>query len=173
MYSRFPIQCECSYSKQRFNLMFARKAMEVVRPGKELMLEPSPRGLTLLAETEMALEPPLATLRDVYGSEVRIGTPSVRYHHGVRVEEPYMSLRIRCERRHFEALRSDLQARGASLQDQELNHLCGVLRATAPLTSLIGYPAHVRTTTDGSSQLVMWLSHYAPIEGPPPGGQAA
>ncbi len=173
MYSRFPIQCECSYSKDRFNLAFARKAMEVIRPEKELVLEPSTRGLTLLAETEMALERPIAVLKDVYGDEVRVGPPTVRYHEGVRVEEPYMGLRIRCQPEHFERLKGDLLRRGAALSDAERNHICGVLRASAPLATLVGYPAHVRAASEGTAQLVMWLSHYAPVTDSPPGGDAA
>lgn|SRR5690606_5386101 len=172
MHSRFPIQCECSYRRERFNLAFARKAMEVLRPGKELLIEPSPRGLTLLAETEMALERPIEVLRDVYGSDVRVGPPTVRYHHGAQVEEPYMGLRIRCAPQHFEALRRDLARRGAKLMDTEINRLYGVIRATAPLATLVGYPAHVKKATAGTAQLVMWLSHYEPIN-EPPGGDAA
>ncbi len=173
MYSRFPIQCECSYSRDRFNLAFARKAMEVVRPGKELVLEPSVRGLTLLAETEMALERPLAVLRDVYGNDVRVGPLTVRYHQGSAIEEPYMGLRIRCQPQQFEALQIDLLRRGASVLDAEVNRLCGVLRASAPLAALVGYPAHVKDSTGGDANLVMWLSHYEPVNEPPPGGQAA
>lgn len=173
MYSRFPIQCECSYSRDRFNLAFARKAMEVLRPGKELVLEPSARGLKLLAETEIALERPIAVLKDVYGDEVRVGPPTVRYHEGTQVEEPYMALRIRCQPEHFERLKGDLTRRGAALTDAERNHICGVLRASAPLAALVGYPAHVRTSTEGTAQLVMWLSHYAPVTDSPPGGDAA
>lgn len=173
MYSRFPIECECSYSTERFNLAFARKAMEVLRPSKELALEPSPRGLKLLGETEMSLEQPIATLREVYGDHVRVGPPRVRYHEGAQVEQPYMGLRIRCQPRHFPRLKGDLLCRGAELVDAELNRLCGVLRATAPLATLVGYPAHVRKVTEGTAQLVMWLSHYAPVDDKPPGGDAA
>jgi translation elongation factor EF-G len=172
MYSRFPIQCECSYSRERFNLAFARKAMEVVRPCKELAMEPSSRGLTLLAETEMALERPIAMLRDVYGDEVRISAPIVRYHEGARLEEPHMGLRIRCQPQHFKALHADLMRRGATVIDAEINRLCGVVRASAATHKLLGYPKHVRETTDGTAQLVMWLSHYEPVDGPP-GGFAA
>lgn len=173
MYSRFPVQCDCSHSRDRFNLMFARKAMEVLRPDKELVLEPSRRGLTLFAETEIALERPLTVLRDVYGDDVRVGPITVRYHQGTQVEEPHMGLRIRCEPQHFDPLRRDLLLRGATLTDAEQSHVCGVLRASAPLASLVGYPTEVRTRTQGTAQLVMWLSHYEPIGDPPPGGEAA
>lgn len=174
MYPRFPIQCECSYRQERFNLQFARKAMELLRPNHELALEPSRRGLTLLAETELALERPIAVLRDVYGSEIRIGPPTVRYHQGSQqLEEPYMGVRIRCEPAHFNMLRADLLKRGAKLTDAEVTHLCGVLRATAPLVTLVGYPAYLREATQGKAQLVMWLSHYEPVDDTPPGGTAA
>lgn len=172
MYSRFPIQCECSYSKDRFNLAFARKAIEVLRPDKELALEPSRRGLTLLGETEMAFERPLSVLREVYGDDVRVSPLTVRYHQGERLEEPHMGLRIRCAPKHYETLRRDLIERDAVLKDAEVNRLCAVLRASAPLTALVGYPTHVKDITQATSQLVMWLSHYEPIE-EPPGGSAA
>jgi hypothetical protein len=172
MYSRFPIQCECSYSQDRFNLAFARKAIEVVRPDNELAVEPSRRGLTLLGETEMALERPISVLREVYGNDVRVSAPTVRYHQGERLEEPHMGLRIRCAPQHYETLRRDLMRRGAALRDAEVSRLCAVLRASAPLASLVGYPAHVKDTTQATAQLVMWLSHYEAVEDPP-GGSAA
>jgi hypothetical protein len=172
MYSRFPIQCECSYSKDRFNLAFARKAIEVLRPDNELALEPSRRGLTLLGETEMALERPISVLREVYGDEVRVSAPTVRYHQGERLEEPHMGLRIRCAPKHYETLRRDLIQRGAMLKDAEVNRLCAVLRANAPLAALVGYPTLVKEATQSTAQLVMWLSHYEPVDWPPDGSAA-
>jgi|HigsolmetaAR204D_1030405.scaffolds.fasta_scaffold00241_7 predicted membrane GTPase involved in stress response len=174
MYPEFPIECECSYRPPRFNLAFARKALEVLRPGHDVAAEASPRGLTLLAETEMALEEPLSVLRDMYGNNIQVGPPKVRYRQNAeQLEEPYMGLRIRCRPAYFTRLRIDLVRRGADISDAELTSLCGVLRATAPLAVLVGYPAHVRTVTEGTAQLVMWLSHYAPVTNTPPGGNAA
>lgn len=83
-----------------------------------------------------------------------------------------MGLRIRCAPKHYEALRRDLIGRGAVLKDAEVNRLCAVLRASAPLAALVGYPTHVKDTTQATAQLVMWLSHYEPVDAPP-GGSAA
>jgi hypothetical protein len=63
--------------------------------------------------------------------------------------------------------------RGADVLDAELNDRFGVLRASGPLAGLVGYPGYVRALTSERVRLWMWLSHYAPVERPPPGGEAA
>ena len=173
MYSRFPIQCECSYSRDRFNLAFARKAMEFLRPGKELVLEPSPRGLTLLAETEMALERPIAVLKDVYGDEVRVGPPTVRYHEGAQVEEPYMGLRIRCQSPHFERLKGDHECAGAVCRRHAVAaaSVLGERAREPPLEGLtIGHRTADRPAATGRGGLQRIDGMVAPNRPPRPGG---
>jgi translation elongation factor EF-G len=127
----------------------------------------------LRAETEIALERPLEWLREVYGEQLAIGALSIRYHQGTVLEEPYMSVRVRCARKDFDIVRSDLLARGATLLDEEVGHAAGVIRVTAPLAKLLGYPRHLAGLTAGSAREVMWLSHYAPCASPPSGDNAA
>jgi translation elongation factor EF-G len=53
-----------------------------------------------------------------------------------------------------------------------VNRLCAVLRANAPLAALVGYPTLVKEATQSTAQLVMWLSHYEPVDWPPDGSAA-
>lgn len=169
----FPLQCQCSHRSERFQLAFARKAAQIVPQDRELSLQPTAQGLKLLAETELALQRPIQVLREVYGDDVHIEPPSVRYQQGEPVREPYMGLRVLCSPEHFQPLHRDLLARDAHIIDSEVNSRFGVVRATAPLVRLVGYPSRVSELTEGRGKLVMWLSHYAPIQPAPSGGDAA
>jgi predicted membrane GTPase involved in stress response len=140
-------------------------------PEKEAIeLEASDQGLLLRAETEAELEHCIEILHDYYGSQIRFGAPTVRYHRGETLEEPYMGVRVRCSPEYFAAVRSDLRARRASIEDSECNPTYAVIRATAPLARLIGYSWNLSKLTAGTAHEVMWLSHYAPIESPTPKG---
>jgi predicted membrane GTPase involved in stress response len=172
MSREYPIECNCSHRAERFQLSFARKAMEILPQGKEIAFQTTARGLTVLGETEMALERPLNILREVYGEQLRVDPPAVRYQTNALVEEPHMGLRVLCAPAQFEPLRHDLFQRRASILDAEVTVQFGILRASAPLRSLVGYPTHVSQLTDGKARLVMWLSHYEPMD-PPPGKDAA
>jgi predicted membrane GTPase involved in stress response len=169
----FAIECKCSHRGERFQLAFAQAAMEIVPKDESTAFEPSRNGLTLLAETELSLERPLARLREVYGDALQVDSPLVRYKRGERLEEPYMGLRVLCAPQHFEAIRRDLSTRRANLLDTEVNVRFAVIRAEAPLALLVGYPAKFDSLTQGRGQLAMWLSHFAPVEDDPPGGNAA
>jgi hypothetical protein len=173
MHRDFAIECKCSHRRERFQLAFARAAMEIVPKDEATACEPSGSGLTLLADTELSLERPLTRLREVYGDELKIAPPLVRYKQGKQLEEPYMGLRMLCGPQHFEILRADLLERNATILDSELNARFGVLRAEAPLAELVGYPAHFERVTNRRGQLAMWLSHFAPVRPEPPGGNAA
>lgn len=172
MHREFAIECTCSHRSERFQLAFARTAMEIVPKDESTAFEPSGDGLTLLAETELSLERPLMRLREVYGDELHVGSPLVRYRRGKRLEEPYMGLRVLCGPQCFDAIRRDLFMRRAKILDSELNASFGVIRAEVRLSSLVGYPARFDAITNGRGQLAMWLSHFAPVEPEPPGDAA-
>lgn len=174
MHREFAIECKCSHRRERFQLAFARKALEVLPRNEATRFEPGADGLTVLAETELALERPISRLREVYGEELRIEPPTVRYQPGEQVQEPHMGLRVHSSPECFEALRRDLDLRAARILDAEVTERFAILRASAPLAALVGYPKRVNELTGGRGRLVMWLSHYAPVEDdPPPGGFAA
>ena len=173
MHPEFPIECRCWHRHERFQLAFARQAMEVLPRREDMAFEPGARGLTLLAETEMALERPLRVLREVYGNDLGIDPPAIRYRHAAGIEEPHMGLRVLCAPQYFDAVRRELHLRAASIMDAEVNRSFGIVRASAPQAALFGFPDRLTQLTQGQGKLVMWLSHYAPVQEPPPGGSAA
>lgn len=172
MHKDFPIERRCSHLADRFQLGFARKAMQLLPQGEETAFAPGPQGLVILAETEMALERPVKILSEVFGDQVRIGPPTIRYRRSANsaasTEEPHMGLRVLCAPACYEAVRRDLQLRKAVILDAEVNRQFGIVRARAPLAALIGYPDKLAELTAGHGQLVMWLSHYETLEEPPP-----
>lgn len=169
----FPIELCCAHRSERLQLDFARKAMEILPKDSSTTFAPEAHGLVIAAETEMALERPVRRLSDVYGDMVRIGPPRVRYRHGDRIEQPIMGLRVLCPPECYEPIREDLRLRQAAIMDAEVNRRFGIVRACAPLASLIGYPDRMAGMTGGRGQLVMWLSHYEELDDPPPAGVAA
>lgn len=177
MHEDYPIERKCSHLADRFQLGFARKAMELLPQGVETAFAPGPQGLVIMAETEMALERPVKVLSEIYGDQVRIGPPTIRYRRssqpGANTEEPHMGLRVLCAPACYEAVRHDLRLRQAVILDAEVNRQFGIVRARAPLAALIGYPARLAELTSEHGQLVMWLSHYEILEDPPPVGTAA
>jgi translation elongation factor EF-G len=122
--------------------------------------EPGPSGLLIAAESEIALERPVRRLKEAYGDMVRI-------------EQPIMGLRVLCSPEHYEAVREDLRLRRAAIMDAEATSRFGIVRACAPLATLLGYPDALARITGGRGQLVMWLSHYEQLDDPPPAGAAA
>lgn len=172
MHKDYPIERRCSHLADRFQLGFARKAMELLPQAEETAFAPGPQGLVILAETEMALERPVKILSEVFGDQVRIGPPTIRYRRSADAaagtEEPHMGLRVLCSPSCYEAVRQDLRSRQAVILDEEVNRQFGIVRARAPLAALIGYPGKFSDLTSGHGQLVMWLSHYETLEDPPP-----
>jgi len=169
----YAIERTCSHRTERFQLAFARTAMQLLGRHEDIAFEATRAGLTILAETELSLERPLAKLHDLYADALCVGPPLVRYRRGAVVEEPYMGLRVLCPPAQLDAVKRDLLTRGASILDTELNNRFGVVRASAALARLIGYPRRVRDLTSEHVQLVMWVSHYAQVEPTLPGGDAA
>jgi len=169
----YPLERVCSHRYEPFQLKFARHAQQVLQEAKDVELEATHAGLVLRGETEAALEDPVGLLRDFYGSQVRVGLATVRYHHGVTLEQPYMGVRVRCRASDFDAVKADLLAREGALADSELTRSSGVIRVIAPLARLLGYSESLARLTGGSGREVMWLSHYAPVEMPSPGDDAA
>lgn len=168
MSQEYAIECTCSHRRERSQLAFARRAIEVLPEDEWAKFEPSQEGLKVLAETELALERPLARLRETYGEAVCIGPLKVRCTNGNPPEEPHMGLRLVCPPDCYDALLRDLQLRRALIVDAERGTQLAILRATAPLARLVGYPASVDELTGAQARLVMWLSHYAPVDEPLP-----
>jgi hypothetical protein len=171
-YPEYPIEQVCTHAQEPFQLAFARTAKELLGARHDLELTPSHRGLTIAAETEIAIEAALASLRESYGAHLQVGPPTIRYHNGVTLEQPWMGFSVQCPMDRFAVVRLDLESRGADIFPPSVQMSRAVIDGRAPLTSLIGYGGKLARLTGGAGQLAMWLSHYAPVE-PPPGGNAA
>jgi elongation factor G-like protein len=169
----YPLERLCTHRFEPFQLTFARHAQQLFDGRHDVELVASHRGLTIRAETEDAIDAALSVLHDFYGPQIRVEPPTVRYHDGVTLEQPWMGLRIRCAPEHLESVRNDLIVRDATLVSCERQHDSCAVQARAPLVHLLGYRSALEKLTSGSAEYAMWLSHYAPVENLPPEGDAA
>lgn len=169
----FPLEQLCSHKHEAFQLTFARNAQQHFLMREDVEVVASHYGLMIRGETEDAIDAAITVLRDLYGPSLRIGAPMVRYHDGASFEQPWMGLSVKCEPEHFAAVKTDLMARGASIVGATAEAAQYLIQARAPLAELLGYRSDLETLTAGSAKHSMWLSHYAPVENPPPDGQAA
>jgi hypothetical protein len=172
-YPEFPIERVCTHLYEPFQLTFARHAQQLFDARGDVELVASHQGLTLRAETEDAIDASVAVLRKFYGPQIEIGPPTIRYHDGVTLEQPWMGLRVQCPARYLEPVKTDLIVRDATLVSFQIQLGECDIRARAPLAYLIGYSAGLSELTSGSAQCAMWLSHYAPVDRIPPDGDAA
>jgi hypothetical protein len=173
VHPEYPLEQTCWHLYEPFQLTFARQALQMLPQNEDGAAEATHRGLVLRAETEAELEKFLDRLKHYYGDQIRAGSPTIRYHRSPELEEPHMGVRVLCQPTHFAAVKADLLARGAAILDAELTSRHGVVRANASLARLMGYPRALAQLTAGSAREVMWFSHYAPVDRPPPDGEAA
>jgi translation elongation factor EF-G len=169
----YPLERVCSYASEPFQLTFARNARQHFLTREDVQVVASHGGLTIRAETEAAIDAALALLKDLYGPRLRIGPPTVLYHQGLTLEQPWMGLRVRCPAEHFDAVNADLLDRDATILTCRIDGSLAHVEARSPLASLLGYGASLDASTAGSSQHSLWLSHYAPLVPSPPDGRAA
>ncbi|MCL4798859.1 MAG: hypothetical protein KJ025_04680 [Burkholderiales bacterium] len=160
----FPVQQLVRSRVHAFQLAFANEAVARLGvPGKDVFYEPSYRGLRVLGATEMALAGPARALGNWYGPHVAIRPAQVHYHSGDEVREPVMAVVVRAPRRLAPEVRKDLQRRDAELGEISFHRGACVVRARATQAELLGYPAWLDALTDGTGEVWMRLSHYAPV----------
>jgi len=169
----YPLERVCSYVSEPFQLTFARNAKQHFLMREDVDVSASHGGLTIRGETEDAIDSALTLLKDLYGPRLRIGPPTVVYHQGVVLEQPWMGLRMRCAIGHLDAVNADLLDRDATIDSTAIDGVQCRIQARAPLASLLGYRASLASLTTGTAEHAMWLSHYAPLVTPPPGPRAA
>ena len=169
----FPLERLCSHKHEAFQLTFARNAQQHFLMREDVEVVASHYGLMIRGETEDAIDAATIVLRDLYGPSLRIGAPMVRYHDGTTFEQPWMGLSVRCAPEHYVDVKADLIARDASIVSSAVETAQCLIQARAPLAELLGYREDLDNLTAGSAKHSMWLSHDAPVESPPPDGQAA
>jgi hypothetical protein len=168
-----PIEQLIRYAGKRFQLEFANEALSWLPKNDELLANPSYRGLLLQAVNEETLSSAAHLLRVVYGNEIVILSPMVRYIVGKDLLEPIMHVRIDTRRIYACAVRRDVIARSSTILEEELAGDRYLIRATAPLELLLGQSAHLIRVTDEDTSYWSWLSHYAPKRPDGDGGRAA
>lgn len=169
----YPLERLCAHHSEPFQLTFARHAQQHFLVREDVQVVASHKGLSIRGETEEVIEAALVVLKDLYGPNIRIGPPTIRYHKGVSLEEPWMGMRVRCGNDHLDAVNADLIDRNATIVSCEIKRADCLIQACTPLANLMGYRSSLEKLTEGAGKHAMWLSHYAPVESPPPGGQAA
>jgi predicted membrane GTPase involved in stress response len=169
MYPDLPIQQLLRRNDTRFQLGFARQARNLIPLRDEFVATPSRDGLRVLGRNEDALRLPVEVLRDVYGPNLDVQPPEVRF---ARTQEPVMHVRVSVDTRFLEAVKGVLQKRGATLQEEYVRPNYCVVRYEAPLADLLGLPDELSRASAGRARQWIALSHYAPCNRTP-GGDAA
>ncbi len=168
-----PIERLVSSHAHAFQLSFAIEAAQ--RIGEcfpDVVLEPSRKGLLLLARDELALLSPIEALDALYPRKLDLGTAQVRYRLDDPVLEPVMTIVLQVPHRFYAAVRLDLSQRGARCVHAELSLRAAIVCAEVCQAELLGYHEWLDRTTDGTASVCFRLSHYAPVE-PPYGPRAA
>lgn len=169
MYQDLPIQQLLRRKDTRFQFGFAKQARQLVPLHNEFVLAPSRDGLRVLGRNEDALRVPVEVLREVYGPDLDVQPPEVRFS---QAKEPVMQVRVSVDTRLLEAVKDVLGKRGATLEAEYARPNYSVVRCQAPLADLLGLPAELAHATGGRARHWIVLSHYAPSNRDP-GGDAA
>lgn len=172
MHSEYPIEQLARSARTRFQIGFARMAMQLMPEMEGVLLEATKHGLVIMGRDELALAQPVAALQRMYPGEVELGEPRVRLLYDGGLREPVMWLRASLERDYCEPAVQELVAREAEMEEVDWLSPRPVVRARAPLRTLIGYPQTLAELSENTAEVRTWLSHYAPVP-PGPGGFAA
>jgi hypothetical protein len=168
MCHKYPIEQLARNTSTRFQIGFARMTMHLLPRFEEAALEPSERGLKILATNEAALAQPGEVIRQIHAEHVMLEAPQVRLLYGETVQEPIMWVRAGAARAYTEAVVHDLLTRGAEIVEVDWMAALPVVRARAPLRQLLGYAQALAALSQDTAELRTWLSHYAPVPPEPP-----
>lgn len=167
-HSEFPIEQLVQLTSSPFQIGFARQVMRVLHPSDLIAFEATLEGLLMRAQNEDALAQPMAMLCDIYGDDLKLLPPRVRYMSlGNRVYEPIMLLRVRTAPRHLDAVRNDLASRKLKILEEHEHPSVCVLRAEGPLRNLLGYGESLAKLTEDKALHWIWLDRYVPQDEPP------
>lgn len=172
-HAEFPVERLVRLASTPFQAGFARQAMRALESSAHVACQATADGLLVLAASEDDLDRPLPQLRGMYGEDLLLEAPRVRYRNlGDRPYEPIMRLRVRVSLRHRDATRADLTRREATILEEHEAPDAWTLHGEAPLRTLLGYGAALSQLTAGTGEHWTALDRYVPMEGPP-GGWAA
>ena len=174
MYFQYPLEALARKRATMKQLEFARQARRILSDSDEVTFEAIDRGLAIFAAHEDAIEAPKRILQQVYGDDIEVRRPRVRYMPGDPAHEPVMHVRIAARRGDAPGLVRELRRRGARVLEECLRDRLFIVRAEAPLASLLGLPARIEALCDGMASHSIRLVRYAPVSaGPGEGPHAA
>lgn len=168
----FPIEQLLRHRRERLQLKFAIEAAQRIGRSDDCAALPSGEGLRLCAINEEALGRWVALLADIYGENLQIGEPRVRYlQNGVPggLCEPVMHVRMQVRQNRVGLVLRELQFRNAHIVEQcTVKRMWGVplmsvIRVVAPLARLIGLQKRLDDIADGGAVAVIALSHYEAV----------
>lgn len=159
----FPIEQLVTIAGAGRQFAFAHKACDLLPKSEETRFEASGRGLLMLGQTESDLNAPRQFLRDAFGGRVRFAVPRVRLVYADGWQQPIMGFRVETSPSHLKKVESSLEKRAAEIADVEIKACAGVIRGSAPLVDLIGYPRTLHRLSAGTARATLWLSHYEPL----------
>jgi hypothetical protein len=163
MHYQYPLETLARRRSTTSQIEFAREACRTLSDSDETLFEPYEHGLAIFAANEDALEAPKRLLRELYGDFVELRHPQVRYIPGEPPQEPVMHVRITTRVELSGRVLAELRARGARMLEQCIRGRILIVRAEAPLASLLGLPARLDAITDGTATHAIRLLRYAPM----------
>jgi hypothetical protein len=116
----------------------ARMTTHLLPEFEELVLEPSERGLTIVASDETALAIPRDVTRQIHAGEVKFDAPQVRFLCGDVVQEAIMWVRASVGRPYVEDVIRVLVVRAGEIEQVDWVAALSMVRARMPLRQLLG-----------------------------------
>ena len=160
---QYPLETIARRRASSSQLDFAREARRVFDDDDDTLFEAHDHGLAIFAANEEALGKPVQVLQQLYGDEVEVRRPKVRYLPGEPLHEPIMHVRISVRSEFADAVVRELRRRGARIVEQSIRPRLVIVRAEAPLALLLGLPALLDVMTDGTASHAIRLLRYAPL----------
>ena len=173
MYYQYPLESLARLRDSRSQLEFARRAQVAVPEGEDITCEAMDRGLAIFAANEEALDAPTRVLQEIYGDEIELRGPRIRYIPGTPLQEPIMHVRVAARSDWAGPVVRELRLRQGRILEECVRGRQVVVRAEVALALLLGFPALLREVTQGDATCTIRLAHYAPLTPRGPSSEAA
>lgn len=154
------------YAGKSPQLAFAENAAAKLRPLPGVWPEPTNHGLMVLAVAEAPLDAAAVLLQAVFGDDISPGPRRVCQHHYPWME-PLMDLFIRVPTSHAQIVVSDLHCRHAIRRFTMVEERVWLVRAEAPMKSLLGYGQSLAVLSQGHADHWVTFNRWEPIEPQP------
>ena len=134
------------------------------RPDRFRIMRHGPGG-QIMARNGLALAEAQVVLRNAYGRSIDFGPPTIHRvidHATGTILVPRMSLRVDAPRSFRRKLLQLFAERSIEPGEIAIKRNRMVVRIESPLACLIGLEQQILKRTDGSVQILCWLSRYGP-----------